>query len=182
MDGMVAAGRVGGLFGNRGELTLVLYDCFPRDRDIEEPVFVEIDGHKVPLFFDSFVRRGVRGAKAVFADIDTEARADELVGREFYIRTGGRSGRGGVGAEGTAGSEGDELYFEDLVGWAVEVDDGHSGRVTAFHDSEFNPLLEIEVGGESVLIPAQDEFIVEADEQRRKIVLTLPEGLLSLNA
>ncbi len=191
MDRMVTAGRVGGLFGLRGEITLVLYDSFPRDFYTEEPVFVKIDSHTVPLFFKSLTRRGQRGATAVFEDIDTEARAAELVGLDFFIREKGTNDEG---------READELYFEDLVGWEAEFETEEAGgaggvkgakraggrqkgRITAFFDSEFNPLLEIETvpGGERELIPAQDDFIVEVDEKRRKVVFSLPEGLLGLN-
>ncbi len=171
MDGMVTAGRVSGLFGNRGELALVLYDPFPRDPDIEEPVFVLIDGHVVPLFFERFARRGVRGATAVFADIDTSGRASELIGREFHLRMD----------RGEAADREDELYFEDLVGWEAEVDGGRRGRITAFLDSELNPLLEISLDGEAELIPAQGEFIAEVKEHLRRVKFDLPEGLLGLN-
>ncbi len=176
MDGMVTAGRVGGLFGSTGELTLILYDSFPRDPNKEEPVFVEIDGLWVPLFFERFARRGVRGATVVFADIDTAARATELVGREFFLRANSSETRGE-----------DELYFEDLVGWEAVVGKGLRGKITAFHDSEMNPLLEIELeggrraDGGTELIPAQEDFIVEVDEQARRVVFDLPEGLLGLN-
>jgi len=220
MDGAVAAGKIGGLFGNNGGLTLVLYDTFPPVVNMEEPLLVEIDGHVVPLFFDSFARRGVRGATALFADIDTPRRAEELAGREFFLRVagGGRRGaliegaRGGYGADGGSdGSDGDELYFEDLVGWTVELEGGVTGRITAFFESELNPLLEIELdggrntgGGRNAnvsrnavgkgktaasrnaadvreLIPAQAEFVTDVDEERRRITMELPEGLLGLN-
>ncbi len=169
---MVAIGKIRGLFGNRGELTLVLYDPFPRDPDREEPVFVEIDGHAVPLFFERFVRRGVRGATAVFADIDTPGRASELIGHEFYIRVAITDG------EDTQ----DEMYFDDLVGWEAETGGGRRGRITAFFESGLNPLIEIELDGETELIPAREEFVAEVDEQHRRVVFDLPEGLIGLNS
>ena len=173
---MVTAGRVGKLFGVKGELMITLYDVFPRDFNTEEPVFVKIDSHTVPLFFDKLQRRGQRGATVVFADIDTESRAAELVGLEFSIRQRAEDA-----------GEGDELYLEDLVGWDAEFDTGQSGRITDFFDSELNPLFEVEIGGggnahgETELIPASDDFIVEVDERRRKVIFSLPEGLLGLN-
>ncbi len=175
MGGMVTAGRVGKLFGVKGELMVTLYDVFPRDFNTEEPVFVKIDSHTVPLFFDKFQRRGQKGATVVFADIDTESRASELVGLEFSIR--GRNAAGSAGGD----SEGDELYLEDLVSWDAEFDTGQMGRITDFFDSELNPLFEIEIGGETELIPAVDDFILEFDEERRKVLFSLPEGLLELN-
>jgi 16S rRNA processing protein RimM len=167
---MVAAGRIGRLFGAKGELMIALYDTFPREFDTEEPVFLKIDSLTVPLFFGSFERRGQRGAVVRFDDIDTEQRAAELVGLEFSIRQAD---------EGETSD--DELYMEDLVGWAIEFDTGQTGRITGFVDSDFNPLLEVEVGGEQELIPAADDFIVEVDEAQRRVIFSLPEGLLGLN-
>lgn len=151
---------------------MVLYDPFPHDPDREEPVFVEIDGHVVPLFFEKFMRRGVRGATAVFADIDTSGRAAELVGRELLLRV----------AKSADGVPADELYFEDIVGWEAAVGNGRVGRITALFDSELNPLLEITIDGETELIPAQEDFIAALDEQRRRVVFDLPDGLLGLNS
>ena len=173
---MVAAGRVSGLFGAKGGVSLVLFDTFPHDFNMEEPVFVVIDEHTVPLFFDHFARRGRKGATASFADIDTEQRATELVGLSFSIRTR-KADDTLVGA----GPDDDELYFEELVGWEAETGDGCKGRITAFFEDDFNPLLELELDGATELIPAQDEFIVELDEEGRKVIFELPEGLLGLN-
>jgi ribosomal 30S subunit maturation factor RimM len=166
MDGMVTAGRVGGLFGNKGELTLILYDLFPRDPNMEEPLFVEIDGHAVPLFLESFVRRGVKGATAVFADIDTVGRASELIGRTFCIR---------------ADESADATAYEDVVGWEAWLDTGQKGRITNYFEGEFNSLFEAEIEGEVILIPVVDEFISAIDEEKKRIVFSLPEGLLDLN-
>jgi 16S rRNA processing protein RimM len=167
---MVAAGRIGRLFGVKGELMITLYDTFPREFDTEEPVFVKIHSLTVPLFLNSFERRGQKGAVVAFDDIDTEERASELVGLEFSIRQ--------MGEDETSD---DELYMEDLVGWDIEFDTGQVGRITGFVDSDYNPLFEVEVGGEQELIPAADDFIVEVNEARRRVIFSLPEGLLGLN-
>jgi 16S rRNA processing protein RimM len=168
--GTVAEGRVGRIFGVKGELMVTLYDVFPREVNMEEPVFVKIDSLTVPLFFNKFERRGQKGAVVRFDDIDTEERAAELVGLEFSIRQRGEDE-----------TSDDELYIEDLVGWDIEFDTGQVGRITGFVDSDYNPLLEVEVGGEQELIPAADDFIVEIDEVRRRVIFSLPEGLLGLN-
>lgn len=172
---MVTAGRVGRLFGTKGELMVTLYDVFPRDFNTdEEPVFVKIDSLTVPLFFDNFERRGQKGAVVRFADIDTDDRAAELIGLEFALREGGHVDDADEYADG-------ELYLEDLVGWDAEFDSGEMGRITGFVESDFNPLFEVDINGVQELIPASDDFIVEYDEKRRKVVFSLPEGLLGLN-
>ena len=42
--------RVSKTFGQNGELTLNLYNTFPQDYDLSEPLFVVIDKLAVPLF------------------------------------------------------------------------------------------------------------------------------------
>ena len=86
--GKQTVARVGKLFGeaNKGGLSITLYDTFPEDFDFEaEPLMVEIDSLDVPLWCESFERRGVSGANVRFADFDTTRRAEELLGKELFI-------------------------------------------------------------------------------------------------
>ena len=46
----VAVARVSKSFGSEGELLVSLFDTFPDDFDLREPLFVEIDRLAVPLF------------------------------------------------------------------------------------------------------------------------------------
>lgn len=105
------AGRINRLFGTGGGVMLSLYPDFPEDFDpAETPLLVRIDALEVPLWCARFERRGISGAFAVFADIDTERRAQEFLGLEFSI------------PEAEAGS-GDEFCLEDLIGFAVEAEE-----------------------------------------------------------
>ena len=80
----VPAGRINKLFGTEGSVMLSLYDAFPEDFDPEQtPLLVTIDALEVPLWCKRFERRGVTGAVASFADLDTDRRAEELLGLEF---------------------------------------------------------------------------------------------------
>ena len=84
----ITVARVGKLFGEArsGGVTLTLYEQFDDDFDTTtEPLFVEIDSLDVPLWCESFERRGQRGAVVHFADFDTPRRAEELLGKELYI-------------------------------------------------------------------------------------------------
>ena len=169
MGALSLAGRVVKLFGIKGELIVNLYDDFPDDFDTEEPVFVKIDSLPVPLFFEKFTRRGNSGALVVFEDMDTRARAAELVGREFYVE------------KPEAEREDGEFYMEDLIGFKACFDGGLTGRITDFLDNGTNPLLEVEVAGHRALIPAVDEFVTRIDADVSQVCFELPDGLLDLN-
>ena len=172
---MLSAGRVSKLFGAGGEVVITLGSDFPDDFDWKErPLFVRVDGLVVPLFCESFTRRGSSSAVVLFADIDTPARAGIIVGRELFIEEC---------ADDTAAD--DEFTLDDLAGFAVTVvaTDGRQerhGTVTDFYDHEANPLFEIEIDGAAHLVPAVDEFIAAIDFDARTLRLVLPEGLLEL--
>ena len=165
---MFPVGRVSKLFGRKGELLVNLYDSFPADYKIEEPLFVRIDSLAVPLFMEHFERRGHTGALLSFADFDNELRAGELVGLELLMRE-----------ETSEAEEDDEIYMEDLVGFRAVLGDGLEGEIEGFEEGE-NPLFRIAWQGREVLVPAVDEFIGSFDLTRREVVFTLPEGLLEL--
>ncbi len=172
----IPAGRINRLFGTGGGVMLSLYAAFPDDFTTDMPLFVTVDGLEVPLYCEGFERRGIAGAVATFADLDTEPRAQELLGLEFRIA-----------AAGTELSD-DEFYLEDLVGFAVSgiemrvegEPQPFAGKVTDYYDSETNPLFELEIEGRRMLVPAADEFFAHIDFEGRSLRLVLPEGLLNM--
>ena len=167
----VAVARISKTFGLNGELVIHLYDTFPYENANKESVYVEIDGIWTPFFFGSFRRRGQSKAVVVFDDMDSEYRASELVAKELFVFAEAAE------PEPTDG----ELYLEDLVGYAVRLENhGGEGKITGFVESEFNPLFEIDWNGAAVLIPATDDFIVEINEKEQILRLDIPEGLLDL--
>lgn len=166
MSVSIPAGRINKLFGTDGGVMLSLYADFPADFDTDTPLLVTIDALEVPLWCERFERRGASGAVAAFADFDTERRAQELLGLEFRIRFDEE--------------DDDEFYMEDLIGFAVEAD-GRQGEVTDYYDSEANPLLGVTFDGRECLVPAVGEFIAGIDFEGRRLRMTLPEGLLSLD-
>jgi 16S rRNA processing protein RimM len=166
----VAAGRIAKTFGSAGELVVSLYDTFP-DETRGESVSIEIDGIWTPFYFASFRRRGQSKAVVVFEDLETEYRASELVGREFFLPAGEAGERGAD----------DEPYLDDLLGYTVRsTGQPGTGTVTGLVEHELNPLFEVAWNGRQILIPAADELIVSVDPSRRSIVLDIPDGLLDL--
>lgn len=200
----IPAGRINRLFGTDGGVMLSLYPAFPDDFDPEQtPLLVTIDALEVPLWCDRFERRGISGAVAAFADMDTQRRAQELLGLEFRIDATAQE----EDADG-------EFYLEDLIGFTVEAEEigaeaiateagekdtgktvadrsaetdspapAHRiryGRLTDYYDSDANPLFEVEIDGRQVLIPAVEEFIARIDFKGRTLKMVLPEGLLEL--
>ena len=169
MENMIAVARVSKLFGqaDTGGLAISLYTTFPEDFDPQEdPLFVEIGSLAVPLYMDSFERRGVSGANVRFADFDNTRRAEELSGKELFV-------------EECVEEDDDEFYMEDLIGFRVEAGELR-GEITDFYDSEMNPLFGVDFGQGERLIPAAEEFIAQIDFDKGIIRMVLPEGLMEL--
>ena len=169
---MTICGRINKLFGTGGGLRLTLYDSFPESFDpTTMPLIVEIDGLDVPLWCEEFELVGAQGASVLFADMDTERRAEELIGKEFRMELP------------TEERVAEEFYLEDLIGFVAEVREAGSkrrlkGEVSDYYDSEQNPLFELTIEGREVLIPAVDEMIAGIDFDREVIKFVLPAGLL----
>ena len=160
---MLAVGRITKLFGAEGEVNVNLYADFPDDFSEDQPLFTIVDSLVVPLFCDSFIRRGRGSATVRFADIDTVKRAELIMGNEIFVEE--------------VASDDDEFTFEDLIGFTVKIG-RRKGTITDFYDNAYNPLFEIELGGKEHLIPAVEEFIAAIDFEAGIIKLVLPEGLI----
>lgn len=161
----MAVGRITKLFGAEGEVNVNLYADFPDNFSEEQPLFTIVDSLVVPLFCDSFSRRGRGSATVRFADIDTPKRAELIMGNEIFIEE--------------AESDDDEFTFEDLIGFTVKIG-RRKGEITDFYDNEYNPLFEVEIGGKQYLIPAVEEFIAAIDFDKQEMKLVLPDGLIEL--
>lgn len=170
------AGRINRLFGTEGGLMLSLYTTFPAGfNPATTPLMVTIDALTVPLWCDRFETHGASGAKATFADFDTERRAQELMGLEFRI---------GMVEEVEEDGDG-EFYLEDLIGFSIEAlqpgsEEPLRGVLTDYYDSDANPLFELEIAGRNILVPAVEEFIAHIDFEGRTLKFVLPEGLIDL--
>jgi 16S rRNA processing protein RimM len=150
--------------GREGELLVGFVGIAPEDIDLEEPVFIEFDGLPVPFYFESFTPRGNTRALVRLTGVRNLTDAEELVGRD-------------VCAE-------DDLYEdeeEDLTGWAVlDADGTEVGTVTAHEDIPGNPCIWVETGHGEVLVPLREELVLDLDEQKETLRMTIPEGLLDL--
>ena len=162
---MLAVGRITKLFGAEGEVNVNLYASFPDDFSEEQPLFTMVDSLVVPLFCESFSRRGHSSATIRFADIDTVKRTELIMGNEIFIEE--------------PETDDDEFTFDDLIGFTVKIG-RRKGTITDFYDNDINPLFEITLTDGTHLIPAAEEFIAAIDFDKGEIKFVLPDGLLEL--
>lgn len=157
------------VYSTSGELSLRLYDNFDDSFVCDEPFYVCIDSLEVPVYVGEFSKKGASKAVVRFDDIDSEVRALEFVGKELYLYF--------------EEEKDEELYYENMVGYTI-IDEisGKKGVVTEFVDYNNNPLFDVDFDGVNVMVPLNDEIISEINEDEKRIVVSLPEGLMALYA
>ena len=75
-----------------------------------------------------------------------------------------------------------ELSWDFFVGFRMEeVHHGTLGEVTDVDTSTINTLFVVDYQGEELLVPAQEEFIIDIDQKHKVITVDLPEGLIALD-
>ncbi len=160
-------GTVAKTHGVRGDLIIRTTDPSFDLKEDWESIFLQIDGIMVP-FFISFLRPFKSGEWVVKLDwYDNKTEAEKLMGYQVWAPVKQMK------------PSDDELYMDELIGFRmVDKLSGHEGIITEFVDIPENPVFEVEIDKEKILIPARDEFILEVDTTQRIITFELPEGLI----
>lgn len=103
-----------------------------------------------------------------FRGVDTITDAEKLAGSEVTIPF-----------EERAALAEDEVYLSDLIGCEVFDPTGRPlGLVTDFEETGGTPLLHV---GNDLLIPFARSICTLIDPAHKRIVVNLPDGLLTLN-
>ena len=77
--------------------------------------------------------------------------------------------------------EGDEVYLHELTGFAVRNEkDEALGLVTGLYEMPSGLMLEVQGPKREFLLPYKKEFIRQVDRAERRLVVSIPEGLLDL--
>ena len=156
----------------KGELNMIT-DLDPEYFNEGNPIIVEYDGLYVPYYSTGIRKKGNTSYLVKIDGIDSEEQASEFVNKEIYILK--------KDAEEWIG---EDLYSEDLEGYEIEDSaTGESiGLIEKLDDTTENVLFIIKSADEDeIIIPANDDFIVEINDEIKKIRMVLPEGLVDLN-
>ncbi len=157
--------------GIKGEIILKFNNDCPEEIQKLESIFIDIDNKLVPFFIEEIKPKSNTTAIVKLEGIDSEPKTVEFIGLDFYISL----------------EQKEELLLEaeeylDIDGYLV-FDENHNelGEVIEFIDIPENPLLNVKTQDGEILIPAKDELIIEIDDDSKRIVLTVPEGLHDLD-
>lgn len=126
-------------------------------------IVLSIDNILVPFRVNDYHDHG-QDLVFELKDIDTEAKARTLTGREAFML------RADITEE-----EEDEMLWTDFIGYTViDTDQGELGTITDIDDSTENILATLSLNS---MIPLHEDFIQSIDEDKRVLTITLPYQL-----
>jgi 16S rRNA processing protein RimM len=163
-------GYIAKLHGFKGEVSLFLDVTNPEDYATLDAMFIEINGHLTPFFVESLKLKNKGFAAIKLEGVNTENDARLLLRKNVYLP-----------ASILPELEGTNFYDHEIVDFSVEdINHGDIGKVVQIIDLSANPLIQIEKDGVELLIPLQDNVILEVDRKNKILKVSAPPGLVEL--
>lgn len=163
-------GQIVKKYSFKGEVLAKLDTDEPELYENLDSILLNLRNNLVPFFIESCQLHKSELLRIKFEDIDTEADADALIKSELYLPL-----------DLLPELDADKFYFHEIIGFTVKDENfGIVGTVKSINDSTAQALFEIDRDGIEILIPMNDEFIVEVDKKNKIILVNTPEGLIDL--
>ncbi|HKL09107.1 MAG TPA: ribosome maturation factor RimM [Bacteroidales bacterium] len=158
-------------FGTKGEVILKFKNDIPEKIKKLESIFIEVDGKLVPFFIYTLREKSADTVLAKLEGVDNEMKLKELIGADFYLSPQQIKRIDYLIEE-----------FIDITGYEVKDQyNKHIGHVLEFVDIPENPLLKVKTSAAELLLPANDDLIIEVDDDERYILLNVVDGLSDLD-
>jgi 16S rRNA processing protein RimM len=163
-------GKIVKKYSFKGELLVKLDTDDPQQFIEMESVFVEQHNNLIPFFIEHSSLHKSELLRVKFEEVTSEADANALLGASLYLPL-----------EALPKLTGNQFYYHEIIGFKV-VDTlfGEVGIITSVNDSTAQSLFEIDRDGKEILIPINDQFILNVDRSKKTIYLDVPEGLIEL--
>lgn len=161
----VAFGHIGKTRGLKGELKFVL----TADLDIPDEISLLylLDGTSLVPYPVDTIKFQEKGGFINLGGIDTVEKAQRFVGRQLFIQSDILPEK--------------QFTYKDLISYTVY--DQLEGMLGELEDVEHFPqqwIGRIDFNGTEVLVPLNENTVVEIDAKGKKLILDLPEGLLDV--
>lgn len=155
--------------GLKGELYISLDTDYPEDYQELESVFLLQNGKLVPFFIEHIQLKN-KEALVKFEDVEDKEGALALRGATLHLPL-------------TELPEltGNQFYFHEISGFQIEdTEKGMLGVVKEVFEAGHQDLIGMDYKGKEVLIPINDNVILNVDRENSLLKVSLPEGLLEL--
>ncbi|MCL4127446.1 UNVERIFIED_CONTAM: hypothetical protein GTU68_008818 [Idotea baltica] len=163
-------GKIVRKYSFKGELLIKLDTDQPELYENLDAMFIDVRKTLIPFFVESSQLHKSDLLRVQFEDVTSEADADSLMKSDIYLPL-----------ELLPKLKGNKFYFHEVIGFTMKDKNyGKVGTITGINDSTAQALFEVENNGNEILIPMNDEFILNVDRENKTIVVETPEGLIDL--
>ncbi|MDG1661738.1 MAG: ribosome maturation factor RimM [Winogradskyella sp.] len=163
-------GKIVKKYSFKGELLAKLDTDEPELYENLDAIFIDLRGNLVPFFVESSQLHKSDLLRLNFEDVDSEADADALLKCDLYLPL-----------DLLPKLEGNKFYFHEVIGFKITDENfGEVGIIKRVNDSTAQALFEIDRNSIEILIPMNDEFIVNVDRKNKTVFVNTPEGLIDL--
>lgn len=178
--------------GTDGQVVISLCAADAADIGGKEPVFIFFDELPVPYFISSAQRRGTNKILAYLTDTVTLEDAEELAGRDIYMRDEDSEDDGVMdftgwtlclfndsicGGNACDSRVSDEAALTCSGTSCADAGQARTYTITGIEDIPGNPCLIADTPEGEVLIPLHEDLVVGIDENKKTLTMNLPEGL-----
>lgn len=164
-----AVGKIIKTHGLKGEMAFTGTTSVFKEQHVPF-IFLKPEGLIVPFYVENVRIKTENSGLIKLEQVDSEEQAQELTGLTLFLP---------ISYQDKITS--DEIDIEYLIGFDLtEKEKGYIGKVTDVDQSTANELFVVQTEKGEILIPIVDEFILDIDFEKKKIVLDLPNGLLEL--
>lgn len=163
----VEIGYISKTHGLKGHVILRLNEYINIDEEAIKSVFLDINGSQVPYFIEE-CRPNNTGYIIKLETIDTVDTSKKLIGKKAFALT-------------DFILESDES-LKEFIGYAI-IDSrlGNIGNIADVDEKTDNAIIKvIHPSGVEIILPFNDDFIVEIDDDLKTIEFNAPEGLIEM--
>jgi len=153
----------------RGAVVIRLNTGLPEDFENIKSLFLQIEGRAVPFMVESAATYRNDSLITTFIGYETTDRVAEFIGCIVLAEDDGEN-RIRVS------------YQNLLTGFSLfDNSDRYVGKIVAVSESKFQWLATIETeAGKRFLLPVHDDLIISVDEDAKKVVMLIPDGIENL--
>lgn len=173
MENFVSVGYTKKTHGIKGQLKVKINEQFIEDFLQAEVLFIEIHGKRVPFFVE---HKDIGNSLLLkLEDVESKEAAVAITSKEIFLR------EADIIPEEERQFEVEGLEFEKFRGYTI-FDEiiGKVGKIEEIVEYPQQEMAIVNYRGKEKLIPMNDELIVEENAKKKMLMMSLPEGLLSL--
>ena len=169
-DDFFYLGKVLKTYGNHGHLLVLLDVDDPSDYQHLDTVFISINNELIPFTVRSVELRPKQQAVLLLDDMNSADDAEVFERMELFLPLSK-----------LPKLQGNKFYYHEITGFSV-IDQlrGNIGILRSVIELPQQSLLRIDHGNKEVLVPLNDETLIQVDREQKILLISAPEGLIDI--